>query len=563
MNFETIIIKNFRNFKDITVALNNKNVFFGLNDVGKTNFLYAIRYLLDKDLRKLNFIDSDFHNKNIKENIEIIMIIDIDDEDCIDNQKLRAALKGTLSSTDTKAHIKLIGEFIKTELVAIPELYWGGNIDNLQKMNSNGYLYDIDKLINIVHIDSYVELNKLFKKNAKHLIKNENCEDVSILNQISNNINSINNNIDNLSGIINFRSKITNEYNKLTNQNIDIEIKSEIAIKNLYANLIPYIKYNNDENLYPTSGEGRRKLLVYAIYDLIADENKFQKINILLIEEPENHLHKSLQIALSKMIFNDLKYQYLFATTHSPYFLHEMNNVNLIRIFNKTKINSASYFYKVPSDFERNRNILNSGLTEAIFADNVLLVEGPSEVTLFKKVLSVTNPFFEANGGYILDVKGIAFDKYYNTLTNLEIKTLIKTDNDFKVDSSKKKYDTIGFTRCNKFIINGCDHLPNNKQAENTVNSKINLYNENKCKLDKIRKDYKIFLSKCDLENDLDEFLNDELKILLGKDPVKYLQSSKHYNMVELVCKLTDDNCKKIYNHYNFECLKEVCDGLL
>ena len=62
-----------------------------------------------------------------------------------------------------------------------------------------------------------------------------------------------------------------------------------------------------------------------------------------------------------------------------------------------------------------------------------------------------------------------------------------------------------------------------------------------------------------DLENDLDEFLHDRLATLLNTDnPVKYLQAAKHYNMVKLIEKLSDEDCKEIYNHYNFECLKEV-----
>ncbi|SEP41992.1 AAA family ATPase [Propionispora vibrioides] len=52
MKFESISIKNFRNFDEIKVELANKNIFFGLNDVGKTNFLYALRYIFDKDVRE-------------------------------------------------------------------------------------------------------------------------------------------------------------------------------------------------------------------------------------------------------------------------------------------------------------------------------------------------------------------------------------------------------------------------------------------------------------------------------------------------------------------------------
>ena len=40
MKFDAVTIKNFRNFENITIDLTNKNVLFGMNDVGKTNFLY-------------------------------------------------------------------------------------------------------------------------------------------------------------------------------------------------------------------------------------------------------------------------------------------------------------------------------------------------------------------------------------------------------------------------------------------------------------------------------------------------------------------------------------------
>ena len=45
MKFDAVTIKNFRNFENITIDLTNKNVLFGMNDVGKTNFLYALRFL--------------------------------------------------------------------------------------------------------------------------------------------------------------------------------------------------------------------------------------------------------------------------------------------------------------------------------------------------------------------------------------------------------------------------------------------------------------------------------------------------------------------------------------
>ncbi len=109
-------------------------------------------------------------------------------------------------------------------------------------------------------------------------------------------------------------------------------------------------KQPENDDLYPTSGEGRKKLLVYSIYDLLAEESSEKKINLFLIEEPENHLHRAMQLALSHRIFVDEKYKYTFMTTHSSFVLAEMDKVNLVRIYNETKIDSSSSFYTVPTE---------------------------------------------------------------------------------------------------------------------------------------------------------------------------------------------------------------------
>lgn len=559
MKFEKIEIKNFRNFEDVKIDLANKNVFFGLNDVGKTNFLYALRYVFDKDIRKLNFLDSDFHNKQLDKPIEIVVTIDISDTADSDCEKLRAMLKGALLSQHRKVYIKLLAEYNKTEMIALPILSWGGDINHLHEMKQRGYLYEIDYVFNVIYIDSYVDLYSLFKKNVNQLIKNEKDEDRDILAEIQNSVNELNNHIASLSGIKEFEDKITPEYQKFRDEGISVSIKSEIAVKGLYSNIIPYIKQDNDNNLYPTAGEGRKKLLAYSIYDIISDETAEKKINLFLIEEPENHLHKSMQIALSQILFTDDKYAYLFVTTHSPFILYEMDDVNLVRIYSDRKINGISTFYKVPESYEKTRKMLNRCLSEAIFANKVLLVEGPSEYMLFSKVLSVVHPFYEADGIYILPVDGVGFGMYSSILGELEIFNVIKTDNDLRAVKGKGTYSVLGFSRCNKYI--GKKLLPTTQLQENSISAKRALYQENEDRLNEIRSEYRIFLSKVDLENDLDEALHDRLIDLLKEtSPVDYLQDAKHYHMVKLVEKLTDEDCSAIYNHYNFACLKEVAE---
>lgn len=555
MRFESIHLINFRNYEDIEIDISNKNVFFGLNDVGKTNFLCALRFIFDKEIRKNGFLDTDYHDKNTDKSIEMIVKIDISDEECNDNKKLRARLKGALMSSDNSVYIKLSAKYDQKEMLGNPEMYWGGNVERLQEIKSYSYSMEIDYVFNVFYIDAYVNMYNLFKKNINTLIKNDKEADENILGDIDTAIENLNNKISTLSGIKGFEQKITPEYKRFKNENIEIAIKSEIAIKGLYSNLVPYIKQENTDTLYPTSGEGRKKILTYSMYDMISEEEKEKKINLFLIEEPENHLHKSMQIAISKILFNDEKYKYLFVTTHSPYILYEMDNVNLVRIYNENRIDSSSVFYKVPKVYGKYKKILNKRLSEAIFSNKVLLVEGPSEITLFEKILSEINPFYESDGKNIIDVGGVGFAKYIEILKQLHIEYIIKTDNDLRKYNGK--YSVLGFSRCNKII--GKNILPTKRINENSISAKKSLYESNKEKLDKIREENKVFLARVDLENDLDEILHDKLvKYLKTSNPVEYLQDSKSFNMEELVEKLTAKDCKTIYESYNFECLKEV-----
>lgn len=97
-----------------------------MNDVGKTNFLYGLRYVFDKDVRKQNFIDTDYHKGNVETPIEITIIIDISDTEDDDCQKLRAKLRGALMSNQNIVYICLKADYDKKESIGIPVMYWGG-----------------------------------------------------------------------------------------------------------------------------------------------------------------------------------------------------------------------------------------------------------------------------------------------------------------------------------------------------------------------------------------------------------------------------------------------------
>ena len=581
MRFKSIEIKNFRNFAEITVAIGNKNVFFGMNDIGKTNFLFALRYLFDRDIRKRDLIDSDFHRRNVAVNIEITVCIDITDTDSPDTQKLRAKLKGAIGSADTDIFIRLIAVYNKLEKRAEITMQWGGDKNKLAEIKaSSGGFFDIDSVFNVVYINSYVDLHDLFKKNIHSLIKNNEDDegnDSTTEQNIKTKVDEINAEISKLSGVQSFQNKLTPSYRKMRDENISISIKSDYAMGYLYSNIVPFIHQDGDDNEYPTSGEGRKKLLAYSVYNILSDDTAEKKINLFLVEEPETHLHRSMQSALSHFLFdddaNDGKLNYLFISTHSPFVLSEMDDVHLIRLYNSDKINAASESYVVPENWKDAKKKLNRTLSEAIFADSVLLVEGESECILFERVLATVDPFYESKGIYVLSVEGVGFKPYIDVLSALNIDYAIKTDNDVsKVQNSNPaQYRQMGFSRINSLLryiddTITCDSITVNNalsEAEASSSCRRSHYDLNKDVLDGFRNRYDLFLSHCDLEEDLCECLGDcrfaeLLDCSTAAEAIKSLKSKKQHKMVELAGKLSKDNCEQIYNHYNFGCLKAV-----
>lgn len=565
--FKELHVKNFRNFYDTKIDLSNKNVIFGMNDVGKTNLLYAIRFLFDKQIRNNGFVDSDYYKNDTNNSIDITLKIDLSDyENSVDTKKLVAGAKNAISSDSIDSfYISIVSEYNESDGYGEPLLYWGSKKKDLKEIPSRGISYTLDNIFKVVYINPLIDLNKLFNKNKNVLFdkSDENENDRQLIDDIKELTDEVNNKIGNMSTIKSFQNSITKEYKTFRNEKLSIEVKSEMAIKGFFSDLIPYIKQQGDENYYPTSGDGRKKILAYSILNYINRKEYEDKIVINLIEEPENSLHKSMQIALSKQLFKKDAYKYFFMSTHSPELLYEMDNTRLIRIYSKEKIVCDSYLYNIEEVYKNVKRKLNKDLSSALFSQVVLLVEGPSERVLFEKVLDEMYPDYELQGGYILEVGGIYFDKYLEVLKGLGITVLVKTDNDFKKKKgTDNEYELLGINRCLKIIEEKRkDNIIINLPSDTSQAEKKLLLNERKKEvftsesliIEKFKENM-IYLSSIDLENDLDAVIGENFSY----DVVKYLQDSKLYNMAEFINELDHEMCEKVFYSKEFKCLKDM-----
>ncbi|TXL65630.1 DUF2813 domain-containing protein [Cerasibacillus terrae] len=584
MKFKKIWIRNFRNFKDIDLELNNKNIVFGRNDFGKTNFLYALRFLFDPTIRKNGFDITDYHKRNTDEKIIICIELDIKKE-CDDNKFIRARVGGATAFSEGSLFIQLEAEFDDSEQIGNPVLRWGGNLDELELIDQRGIVTDLDRIFEIVYVSPNISPSDLFKKHRNLLYKETKTDK---MDEIKKAIKSLNKAISTDERVQQINAQLSERYKEIKEEDIEITLKSEHEINGIFNHLIPYIIDGSSEidDLYPTAGDGRQKILAYALTNLIEElkieEKGDKRISIFLMEEIENSLHPSMQEMVSRHLFETSKetYPYLFITTHSEHMFTYMNDVRLIRIYKSEEdtIHNNSTFFKVPVNYNYTRKTYNEMLAQALFYDRVLLVEGMSEKILFEAIIErmiaetekVSMNVIEK--ATILSIEGIGFEDYIRILNNLGIKPIVKTDNDIQKVKGVDEFLLSGINRCQNFydIIENKDKSDSTrtypvtkafdfKCLESRRCIKHKVFNKYKEKVDKWKK-AGVFLSEIELEEDLVRGLPDEYLKKIGyteADFIKYLQRAKKKNMNEFVNEhLTTEAAQAIYDDERFSCIK-------
>ena len=445
--FEKLSIKNFRNFKDIEIELNDKNIVIGMNDVGKSNLLYALRLVFDRKNRFEEIFDTDFHQKNIKEPIDILVTLNISDESSSDVQKILANVKEARSIESSKYFYIRLEIIDSKESGYIKRYYWGDDLVNLVEINSKGVGYLIlDDIFNVIYIPSHIETNKIFNEIRKNILKEvEYSENDKILKkEIKDSLKKINEKIENLTSVNNITDQI-NENLQVFDETYKVKITSQSVVEDLHKQLRIFTYEEEDDVLFPASGDGRQKKIMYAMLHYFLRKDT-KKIPLLILEEPENHLFLTAQIDLSETLFSNDDIKYIFMCSHSAELMYHIDEkCNLIRIYkckdsgdNKTLSRSA----KINPDYHDLKKIYAEDMSRGYFTDCVLLVEGYSEKLLCDTLLKRKLESNKYQKVCVLPVLGTNFKPYRDLLLNLGIDVIIRTDNDIY------KNDVYGLKRC-------------------------------------------------------------------------------------------------------------------
>lgn len=548
MKISKVKIENYRNFENEIINFNNKTLIIGPNDVGKSNLIRALRLLLDKSLSQVD-IEPEEKDFNIYTDAGSFKIeIEFDDYDEIKDEHVMASL-GKYFSEDEKLKLTYIGYRDREETFKI----YIGEVEEENEATSRFYL----KTINLVYLNSTRNLVNYLKKGKERLIRrfkeNRTDEQISSDNEKNTQITIERKKMNDLIDSISYVSDSTNIIKKhledisIHNFNNDIKFSVINGEENLEKNL-ELVAFSNGKNV-EIGGDGRNNQIYLTMWleDIKYIDEANNQTTFFAIEEPEAHLHPTIQSMTLRKIIELLESQ-LIVTTHSQQIALEFSPNSIIRLYYnknlKTKVAKNGCSKEIEEAIVKmayRNNIINA---EMFFADVIFLVEGISEKMLYHEISKQLNYNIEKYNIIILSVEGVGFDIYTQILDILGIPYVIRTDNDI-IKKRNDKFYCSGILRLtkiyNKYNTKKLENILDDLEDKNLSEEQYKLLQQRKNDLERLN----LYLADIDLENDLvnldtnnnilevvNEIENDKFN---KSEIIDYMQEAKGVNMYKII----------------------------
>lgn len=414
MRLEEIRIRNYRSIKDVTVRFpsNCPVILFGQNNAGKSNILSAINTFLGEKFPLYQDIADSDYRAGSREPIDITGTFD---ENVLGVRPFlpQSCASGTVYDTNSLYHKGLPTSNINIKKIGLQ--YQKYMPSNNKIPYPERYFYSPDNSHLIIDIEEnawrdysslLISANEGLRSALDHGNKNSIIRKLfsKIFNQ--NELESLKEKLDEAkkelpeNGIIRM---VMGDLLYMVNNYIDGFSALDFALYNPedLSGAIHFVVKEGCESIYDL-GEGEQQILTLSL--LIAYAKYARGFRVLLVDEPETHLHPLAQKWLKEYIKKRSKYpisdrgdklQFVIAT-HSPYFLDpdfiegfvhvykesgvtcakQLSITDLCKTVQKekeekdrTKEELITYFHVMFTD-ERLRGFL---------AKTVMLVEGPSE----------------------------------------------------------------------------------------------------------------------------------------------------------------------------------------
>lgn len=435
MYIAKIAIRGYRNFHDATISFHRGlNVIIGSNNSGKTNLLNAIKLLNQQE--KLSFFDFNMntlkqsfdsgayrdapmsialqfdirHDINLEDNPTDESILKLSDFLCLTNEISQVSTTSfpvlALISMTYSYNTKLLGKY-RQDVATIHNYdeylkYFRSLINDYTWTFANASTGDsVDASIakGIFEVE-YVRADRskdLLSKSSTDLYKialgNNPLDKETITNEIKEIIGT-----QALKAIREVSGIVDRDYSAIGIDRGNVQIKPIVEFDSGIAQFLRFGVSDTKgayELPFDNNGLGYNNLIAIYMILLCRDSVNPQIHSVVLLEEPEAHLHPAMQYKLFKYINhlqeNDALRQQIFVTTHSSNItavtdtdciidLHydresTPNNVtstNFVNLFCEKNTASKNYIKK----------FLDVTRSDMLFADSVVLVEGITEKLL-------------------------------------------------------------------------------------------------------------------------------------------------------------------------------------
>lgn len=169
---------------------------------------------------------------------------------------------------------------------------------------------------------------------------------------------------------------------------------------------------------------------------------EFTNPEIVLIEEPEVHLHFELERKMFKYLLQMSNNTQIFMTTHSTGFIDssEMNNIFLVKKGTSTEVSTIKNNGLMEVIGELGINISSLLLSKVI-----VFVEGPTDEQIVRAYLDKFHPYMTYSDVGIIRMTGVGNYKYYANAHALEVfnnyglKTFFILDSDSRSEEEIKR----------------------------------------------------------------------------------------------------------------------------
>lgn len=181
-------------------------------------------------------------------------------------------------------------------------------------------------------------------------------------------------------------------------------------------------------------GKGEQSLAKIAI---ALAHKKAQQANVLLIEEPENHLSHSRLNLLIELLLKDREEKQIIVTTHSSFVANKADLKHLIMLhegktvrFDDLDPDTTGFFQKL-AGYDTLRLLL---------CKKAILVEGDSDELVVQKAYYDKHGKLPISDAIDVISVGISFLRFLEIADKLGKPVAVVTDNDGNVEALKKKY---------------------------------------------------------------------------------------------------------------------------